>query len=157
MTDIERVAKLKAFIASHAHLRVLQASEDDWSAPVLKALELFDSPHNMDQLWVWSRFVYLFGERDTWSANRELDSFLLEAANLLSLRAHYAQLQEQIESTSWWRFRTRSGIASKQTLAANAIQKSLYHLQMMLRNYIDRDKRWIDAADFAAYRDRVNG
>lgn len=156
-TFAERERDIKEFIEASPHLKALQGDTGDWRAVALKALELFDSPHNLDQLWVWSRFVWIFGERNTWAANSELESLLLEATNLLSLKSYYHQLEEKLAVTSWYCFKTRTGITRQQVITADAMQKCLHHIQSMFANYVARDKRWIDRDDFRAYVTHSNG
>lgn len=114
------------------------APEGHWEVAISRALDLFEEPRNISELWVWSRFCWAFGRRDTWAANAKFEE-LLKLITLISDNA-----------VKW--------VQRGPEVAVDDLEKNAVVLGDKLRNLLtdiyQNDFVWSDRADFMAFKGR---
>ena len=136
-----RIEALRERIEGIPHL--LASGHGDWLGSLEHAVELLEPKNNIDALWVWSRFLWAFGRRDTWKADKCLSTLMMLAWNRRRAESEWL-------STPWYRWirkRTLRGVFAR----ASRDERTL--LDYVLSN----DRNWSDADDFAWYRGKVVG
>jgi hypothetical protein len=149
--------KLRDFISEHAHLQALAGPTNDWIEAALKGLELLEAPHSLDQLWVWSRFCWIFGARDTWEANATVTQLLKERASLRALIQSYHEVTNAMKRLHWWNISRRRMLKLTARSLVKSMNVSTTIILGTLDTFADREKRWIDRDDFRAYVLKANG
>lgn len=112
------------------------APEGRWEVAISRALDLFEEPRNISELWVWSRFCWAFGRRDTWAANAKFEE-LLKLVMLISENS--VKLSTQPDNPKY-----------------NDLVRTAYllgeQLEAFLRDIYRNDATWNDRADFMAFK-----
>jgi hypothetical protein len=123
-------------------MKLAGPSRDPWVA-IGKFLDLFDSPRNIDELWVWNKFRWLFGRgnsvaSDTWKADDTLDALLAATIKLRDL-------------STQWHDRGRLRWLARRKLAA-AIDVAQVHLFTILGTLLVNRDAWPELAAFAQWK-----
>jgi hypothetical protein len=122
-------------------MKLAGPSHDPWVG-IAAFLDLFDSPRNLSELWVWNKFRWAFGRAqggaDTWQADDTLDMLLSATTNLkdLSLQWH---------NRGSLRFLARRRIAK----SIDSAQVRLFRILGMLLSNLEA---WPDADGFKQWK-----
>lgn len=81
MNEQEAIDEIKARVERLTHVARMK-NGGTWVNAIGALLDLVETPNNLDALWVWSRFVWVFGRRNTWQADSTLEE-LLQSADAL--------------------------------------------------------------------------
>lgn len=127
-------------VMNSAVLSKLIAPGSNWLSAVHQALDLFEEPRNLSQLWVWARFVWAFGKRDEWRADAALDQLF---APVTAMR----ELNSQLRALPRW------SRAKRRKLERQIIAEG-YKLARCVIEASDNDQAWSDRQDFLQYRGR---
>lgn len=134
--ELLTLLKVKDFVLSNeAFERIVRFR--GWLYVALTLLDVFSTPSNIDELWVWRRFAWVFGEGGTWDANRSLNQ-------LLAVSRTVSKLSYSLDSLPWWRW-----------LARRKLSKRLVRGRAQLDNFLAVSNRlssnWCDLEAFAAF------
>jgi hypothetical protein len=116
----------------------LLAPDGHWEVAISRALDLFEEPRNINELWVWARFCWAFGRRDTWAANGKFEEML----QLIALISDNA--------VKWVRRDPEAGAADLERNARELGDR----LRNILTDIYQNDFAWNDRADFMAFKGR---
>lgn len=110
----------------------IMGANANWYEALNRALDLLETPNNLDALWVWSRFLNAFGRLDTWAANHCLDKL----AYFEGLRRRH---QKELDSVPRYRWLKRRRLAWVVGYDARNVQIVLDHILTNLSNWLDRE------------------
>jgi hypothetical protein len=130
------LSQLKEYTESFEEFRQLLNTKG-WVFVVMQMIELFSTPRNIDELWVWRRFAHVFGDNRTWEANRQLNY-------LFELGFQTATAYHDWKNLPWWR-----------VLARFKARRTFHRRDLALVNYVciarRFDSKWSDLESFCAY------
>lgn len=148
------MSQLKAMVLESTELRKLIDSEEDWFRAVVVALSLFEQPRNIEQLWVWSRFVWVFGRRDTWKANETLEAVLHLHSRGITWHRKLVDLQNELDNRSWFQFASRARLGAAIEEAEEVLEVINRKLEEQFDTLLVNDNTWSDRSDFLAFKGR---
>ena len=131
---IEDVEGIKDRIAEVPHL----ARVGNWFQVVNQLISLHEVEANLEQLWVWNRFCWAFGRRNTWRANDMLDNLF----NWYVIPC--SETNQQYERTPWWRWLRRRKL--RKTMVDHT-----FNLMLAIHKLMQNDREWNDREAFMGY------
>lgn len=116
-------------------------SKDPWVA-INAFLDLFDSPHNASELWVWSKFRWVFGRENQSSSTWKADDTLDELLGLVRKLSALAIKHSNVPRVRWLQRKRIERSVESATFAV------LQRLGTMARNF----EQWPDAIGFQQFK-----
>jgi len=144
-TDALAMLDLSARIENSTVLMYLSGPSQSWAVAINKFLDLFDSPHNVSELWVWRMFQWVFGRDgqsgNTWKAADRLEELTLAADQLHQLSIDWHNRSK----LSWLARRKLAKECDRAQLTLFAI------LGELMTNWVC----WPERADFEKFAGKV--
>ena len=138
IADALAMLDLSVRVENSPHLMRLGGPEQSWAVAINTFLDLFDTPTNISELWVWRRFAFAFGrdgcQFSTWRANDALDELLTAVEQIKKLSIEWANL-----GRLRWLQRRR---------LARAVDTAQVHLFQLLRELLRNSEQWPDRESF---------
>jgi hypothetical protein len=122
-------------------LKRMRYANESVAVALTRYIDIAETPRNLDALWVWSRFLWVFGRRDEWKANGTLSALLTAVGGVSTALRELARLH-------WWQFMRRR--------AALLMYRSYgVQLDRLLTECLINAMGWEDAEKMAAYEERA--
>lgn len=132
------VLRLKVLKLPH----LMKAAANDPFRALCGAVDLLETPNNLDALWVWSKFLWAFGTLKTWEADTCLDRLLFW---FRQVRLYSVELNQ----TPWYRVRKCRKLRDQRAEANRNVLTLLGYVHNNLND-------WQDLAKFEAHRGKGN-
>jgi len=110
----------------------------DWTIVVNHLITLVENENNLSALWVWNRFCWCFGRRDTWEASEMLTNLFEWYVDPCTAAT------EQYQKTPKWRWLKRRQLRQRMVDQAFNLMFAVHQLQQ-------NDQCWSDRAAFFGY------
>lgn len=146
--------QLEGMVEESPDLKKLSDAQGGWFRAVIIALELFQQPRNLEQLWVWSRLLWAFGRRDTWRANEGFECMIGLHANAIAWHKKLIDLRKELDSRSWFQFASRARLEAAIDEAEEQLELSYRKLGHQLDTLLVNDNTWSDRSEFLAFKGR---
>lgn len=151
-SELDTMVAIVRAIEGTEHLNAMGGEKRQWQVALEHMLELWRSPRNVEQAWVWSRFCWALGDFKTWDANLQFNRLLAATHERVRLKRQFQELYTRKYSIV--RFIARRRLAKQMAKCLIDIQQNLGELDEMLLRILLNDQRWPDSESFARFAQR---
>lgn len=153
-SELDTMVAIVRAIESTEHLSAMGGEKRQWQVALEHMLELWRAPRNIDQAWMWSRFVWSFGDFKTWDANLHFNRLLAATHERVRLKRLFHDITTRQAKCSRVRFIERRRLDRQLVRCLQDIQQNLSELDEMLLRLLVNDKNWPDRESFARFAQR---